>query len=191
MSDLNKLALAIGSALAGAVIGYFLRRTEHLREQRIDAYRLLLAGFASSAHTGATLLSIHQSTGYPHEMNRKSTSSEDIEASSKAHNDAWTVAGTRREEFELAAAGAEMVAGRKLLASIDELRMFLEDALYSGRPWLLSQDYPSANLAPAAIEAAALKLISSFSASAARELWRRSVPGVARRSKVTAVKSDA
>jgi hypothetical protein len=178
VSDVGKLGLAIVSAFIGALIGYLVRRKEHLREQRIDAYRQLLAAFVAAARSGANLVSVHTQTGYPHEINRKTTPKEQADAMTQAHAEAFRIAADDRAKFELSAAGAEMVASEDIWKNIDDLRTVLDSALYNGLPWRHAQNYPTMGVNPVDIEPLALKLAGNFAGRAARELWKRSVPSV-------------
>lgn len=83
-------------ALVAGLGGYLFRRNEHRREQRLTAYRSLLAAFFEAANTGATLLSVHNQTGFPTELKAKGRTPEDIDRFTRVHSDAWDTASKAR-----------------------------------------------------------------------------------------------
>lgn len=119
---MEALALLVLGAVLGAVLGYFVRRNEHLRDQRLDAISDLTSAFVDAARAGADLLSVHMQTGYPHELNTQTWSAQQIDAMGKAHGDAWTAAADAAHRFELAVARAELVASKDTAAVVTDLR---------------------------------------------------------------------
>ena len=169
------LMLVVG-AVFGALVGYFVRREEHLRERRLDSFGTLVAAFIAAARSGSDLLSVHMQTGYPHELNPQTWDEEQRRSMTDAHSIAWAQARDARNAFELAATEAELVATSQTAQIIEDLRSFLEGALYSGLPWGWAKNYPTSGFNPSDIEPKALQRIRPHVQSTARELWGTSAP---------------
>jgi len=173
---MEALALLVLGAVLGAVLGYFVRRNEHLRDKRLDAISDLTSAFVDAARAGADLLSVHMQTGYPHELKRQTWSAQQIDAMGKAHGEAWAAAADAAHRFELAVARAELVASKDTAALVTDLRAFLDRALYSGLPWRHARSYPTAGLNPVEIVPRALEAVRPHVHRTARELWGYSAP---------------
>lgn len=173
---MEALALLVLGAGLGAVLGYFVRRDEHLRDRRLDAISDLTAAFIDAARSGADLLSVHMQTGYPHELNTKTWNAEQIEAMAKAHGRAWAASADAAHRFELAVARAELVASKDTARVVTDLRAFLDRALYSGLPWRHAKNYPTAGLNPVEIVPKALEVVRPHVHRTARELWGYAAP---------------
>lgn len=173
---MEAVALLILGAVLGAVLGYFVRRNEHVRDKRLDAFGELLASFINAARTGAALLSVHMQTGFPHELSRETWSAEQIEAMSRAHSEAWSASAEAAHSFELAVARTELVASKTTRGLVTDLRDFLEGAIYSGMPWGYAKTYPTAKLNPVDIVPRALDVVRPHVHRTARELWGYSAP---------------
>jgi hypothetical protein len=173
---MEALALLVGGAVLGAVLGYLIRRGEHLREKRLDAFSDLAAAFIDAARTGATLLSVHMRTGYPHELNPQTLSAEQIEAMSRAHGEAWIASADAAHRFEFAVAQVELVASKETASVVTDLRVFLDGAVYSGIPWKYVENYPTAKLNPVDIVPRAIEAVRPHVHQTARKLWGYSAP---------------
>ena len=169
------VTLVLGAVLGG-VVGYFVRRAEHLRERRLDAFGTLVSTFMDAARSGADLLSVHTQTGYPQELNRETWGDDQVRAMTEEHSGAWAQARTARNAFELAASQSELVGTTETAKVVEDLRMFLDGALYSGLPWRYSQEYPRSKLNPSDIEPRALEQVRPHVQAMARELWGWGVP---------------
>jgi len=173
---MEALTLLVLGAVLGAVLGYFVRRDEHLRDKRLDAISDLTAAFVDAAQSGADLLSVHMQTGYPHELNTEAWNAQQIEAMAKAHGQAWAVSTDAAHRFELAVARAELVASKDTARVVTDLRAFLDRALYSGLPWQHAKNYPIAGLNPVEIVPQALEVVRPHVHRTARELWGYAAP---------------
>ena len=136
------------TVVLGGLVGYFVRRAEHLMERRLNSFGSLVTAFIESARSGADLLSVHTQTGYPHKLDRERLGEAQVRAMTEAHSSAWMQARSARYAFELAATEAELVATSETVRIIEDLRMFLSGALYSGTPWGNSEAYPTSSLNP-------------------------------------------
>jgi hypothetical protein len=174
-SYLAFVTLGAGAVLGG-LVGYLVRRKEHLREQRLDSFGVLVSTFIEAARSGAALLSVHFQVGYPHELSRETWNEEQVRTMTEAHSSAWAQGSVARNAFELAAIKAELVATKGTAKVIEDLRTFLDGALYSGSPWGYSKDYPKSALNPSDIESKALEQIRPHVQATARELWGRHAP---------------
>jgi hypothetical protein len=176
MADTGWVAVltGLGGVVLGGALGYVARRYEHLREQRVDAYRQVLATFIDAARTGAHLLSIHIQTGFPDTIN-PSFGTEQIDQMKNAHVEAFETANRARNAFHTALYGVELVASPDLLGTAESLRPFLNGALYSGSPWVRGSSmdtvYPKSGLNPGDIETKAIEAAQPFIQHARHELW--------------------
>ncbi len=165
------LVIGAGIALIAALLGYLVRRWEHRREQRLEAYRSVLSAFHEAARTGADLLSVHAQTGFPSKLNRETWSEEDVQRMATAHNEAWVRGANACHQFDAAAFGVELVGSQQALDIVEDLRSFLHEALYSGAPWGWRERYPDAGLNPVDIVAASIDRARPHVRRLAGELW--------------------
>lgn len=165
------LVIGAGIALIAALLGYLVRRWEHHREQRLEAYRSVLSAFHEAAITGADLLAVHTQTSFPSELNRETWSENAIQRMATAHSEAWGRAASARHQFEVAAFGVELVGSQQALEAVEDLRSFLHESLYSGAPWLRRQEYPDAKLNPVDIVPASIDRARPHVQRLAWELW--------------------
>ena len=164
-------------AVVGAFLGYRYRRSEYLREQRLDAYRTLVDAYIDAARTGAVPLVVHMQTGWPDQLSA-SWSEKDRAAMTEAHEVAFSAADNARNAFQKAAASGELLWGGDVLREMDAMRSFLHDALYSGPPWIRSNavHYPTASLDPRDIEPKATEVAAPFVRHGRQVLWGRDEP---------------
>jgi hypothetical protein len=140
----------------------------------------LFDAFVDAARTGADLLSVHMTTGYPHELvpgrGPSPLGIQQVIELRKAHSDAWAAADAGRNRFELAAFAVELVATTSSAEAIADLRAFLDETLYSGLPWGFVKHGARVPINPVDIVPAALTRARPWVERSARELWGRDVP---------------
>jgi len=165
------LVIGAGIALIAALLGYLVRRWEHRRERRLEAYQSVLSAFHEAARTGADLLSVHTQTGFPSEIEQRDVVRNDIQRMATAHSEAWGRGASARHQFDVAAFGVELVGSQQALDAVEDLRSFLHESLYSGAPWLRRLEYPDAGLNPVDIVPASIDRARPHVQRLARELW--------------------
>ncbi len=168
---LMDLVVGASIALVAALLGYQVRRWEHRREQRLEAYRSVFGAFHEAARAGADLLSVHTQVGFPADLSSGQLSDEDRQRMANAHSQAWAEAASARHEFDVAAFGVELVGSQQAMHVAEDLRSFLEESLYSGVPWNRQGSYPRAGINPVDIIPASIDRARPHVQLLSRELW--------------------